>query len=141
MYTPASYAKSWIRTWRYHLSENIMITVVTMFIHTGLVRLRDRYRLHETLLSVGLSQCEHRLSELWYFRRKNKRPVHDLTPSICNMFAMCTSCREKSGHLGRLFLCNMHSDQRLVKIMGIIQNIGSRMLSTKIVAGSLESDN
>ena len=29
------------------------------------------------------------------FNRKNKRPVHDLTPSICNMFAMCTLCREK----------------------------------------------
>ena len=36
-----------------------------------------------------------RLSESWYFNRKSKRPVHDLTSSICNMFAMCTSCREK----------------------------------------------
>ena len=46
-----------------------------------------------------------RLSELWYFNRKNKRPVHDLTPSICNMFAMCTSCREKREYwsLGEIF--------------------------------------
>ena len=27
--------------------------------HTGRVRLRDQYRLHEILLSVGLDQCEH----------------------------------------------------------------------------------
>ena len=58
--------------------------------------------LAKTYINVGfvehkIANCHtsSRLSELWYFNRKNKRPVHDLTPSICNMFAMCTSCREK----------------------------------------------
>ena len=29
------------------------------FVHTDQVRLRDRYRLHEILLSVDLGQCRH----------------------------------------------------------------------------------
>ena len=64
---------------------------------------------------------------------KNKGPVHDLTTSICDVFAMCASCgaKENSGHIGRFLLCNIHLDQRLVNIIGILQTIALKMLAIK----------
>ena len=106
-------------------------------------------------LSVECLACKPKLKRLGgIFFLYNSVNYGTLTEKIRGLFmtwhlafVTCLQCvhhverSENRGHFGRFFLYNMHSDQMLVNIMGILQTIDLRMLTAKIVAGLLESDN